>query len=236
MFLPNDVLHYTAPARHLRILWLDDGRDLAWCFELGAAHALPHAASLRALAADVAAARATLLALDPFAARPASPSLPQKYRDLQAKAWAIVSALQARAPALYDARERAALVADCALRHGVSRPSVLRYLRRFWERGQTVDALLPDYRNSGARGKTRGASAGVKRGRPSTTDAHAGLNIDAQLRATFRAAAARYAAMHGAVSRRAAYRQMLVDFYPGRAPAELPSFGQFNYWLNRDGA
>jgi hypothetical protein len=29
---------------------------------------------------------------------------------------------------------------------------------------------------------------------------------------------------------------MLEDFYPGRPPGELPSFGQFNYWLNRDGA
>jgi hypothetical protein len=235
MFLPNDVLRYDAPAHTLRILWIDRASALAYCFELGLARALPHAVPLPELAGDVATGRATLLPTDPFAAPPAPASLPQKYRDVQAKAWAIVSALQERVPDLYQARARAALVAACADRHGVSKPSILRYLRRYWERGQTADALVPDYGNSGARGKTRGVSAGVKRGRPNATDGHRGLNIDADVRATFRAAVARHAAMHGAFSRRAAYRQMLEDFYPGRPPGDVPSYGQFSYWLNRDG-
>jgi hypothetical protein len=29
---------------------------------------------------------------------------------------------------------------------------------------------------------------------------------------------------------------MLEDFYPGCQAGELPSFGQFNYWLGKDGA
>jgi hypothetical protein len=234
MFLPNDVIRYAAPARTLRILWIDRARDLAHCFELGAPHALPHALPLCTLRDDVAAARAALLATDPYAAPPASPTLPQKYRDVQAKAWAIVSSLLADAPTLYDARARAALVAASAQQHGVSKPSILRYLRRYWERGQTPDALVPDYGNSGARGKTRGASAGVKRGRPCTVDGHRGLNIDARVRAIFRDAAMRYAAMYPTFSRRAAYRQMVQDYYAGRSGDDVPSFGQFNYWLNRD--
>jgi hypothetical protein len=56
------------------------------------------------------------------------------------------------------------------------------------------------------------------------------------MRATFRAAVARYAATHPEFSRRAAYRQMLQDYYRGRPAADLPSFGQFSYWLDKDGA
>jgi hypothetical protein len=137
---------------------------------------------------------------------------------------------------LYQPRERAQMVARCAEEYGMSRPSVLRYLRRFWERGQTADALLPDYGNSGARGKTRGSSAGVKRGRPRKSGEHPGLNTDAEMRATFRAAVERHAATHPAFSRRAAYRQMLEDFYRGHAPGAVPSFGQFSYWLDKDDA
>ena len=235
MFLPNDVIRYAAPARTLRILWIDGAQALAHCFALGTAHALPHALPLCALQADVAAGRACLLATDPYAAPPAPPSLPQPYRDRQAKAWAIVGALQAQAPALYDARARAALIGASARRHGVSRPTILRYLRRYWERGQTPDALVPDYGNSGARGKTRASNAGVKRGRPSAGGAQRGLNVDARVRAIFRDAATRYAAMHPTFSRPAAYRQMLRDYFGGQAGADVPSFGQFNYWLNRDG-
>ena len=68
----------------------------------------------------------------------------------------IVSVLKPSVPELYEPRSSAALIANCAERFDVSRASVLRYLRRFWERGQTLNALLPDYANSGAAGKTRG--------------------------------------------------------------------------------
>lgn len=236
MFLPNDVIQYAAPVRTVRVLWIDPDRTLAYTFELGVPHSQPRAVPLALLADDVLALRARLLRDDPYAARPAPALLPQKYRDLQAKAWDVVASLLAHVPALYLPRERAALAAACAAEHGVSRPSVLRYLRRYWERGQTIDALLPDYGNSGARGKTRAARAGVKRGRPRKSGDHPGLNTDAALRATFRAAVARYTALHPTFSRRAAYRQMLADYFDGRPPAELPSFGQFSYWIDRDSA
>lgn len=236
MFLPNDVIQYAGPVRTIRVLWIDRQRAQAYTFELGLAHSQPRVYALATLVEDVQEGRARLLLHDPYAAPPPPPLLPQKYRDLQNKAWDIVSALQAQVPGLYQPRERALMVARCAEEYGVSRPSVLRYLRRFWERGQTVDALLPDYSNSGARGKTRGASVGVKRGRPRKSGDHPGLNTDADMRATFRAAVARYAATHPEFSRRAAYRQMLADYYHGHAPGAVPTFGQFNYWLDKDGA
>lgn len=236
MFLPNDVIQYAAPVRTIRVLWIAPDRVLAYTFELGMPHSQPRAIALALLADDVLARRARLLPDDPYAAPPPPAALPPKHRALQAKAWDIVASLHAHVPALYLPRERAALAAACAAQHGVSRPSVLRYLRRFWERGQTIAALLPDYGNSGARGKTRAVRAGVKRGRPRKSGDHPGLNTDAALRATFRAAVARYTALHAAFSRRAAYRQMLRDYFPDRPPAELPSFGQFSYWLDKDGA
>jgi len=234
MFLPNDVIQYTAPMRTLRILWIDRERALAATFELGQRHSQPHTMALQVLADDVLGRRARLLLYDPYAAPPAPPSLPPKYLALRDKAWDIVASLQAEGPALYQSRARTALVARCAEAHGVSRPSVLRYLRRFWERGQVINALLPDYGNSGARGKTRGASAGVKRGRPRKAGQPPGLNIDAATRAVFRTAVARYRASHADFSRRAAYRQMLTEFYPDCEPGAAPSFGQFSYWLERD--
>jgi hypothetical protein len=236
MFLPNDVIQYTAPLRTLRILWIDRERAVAATFELGGRHSHPRTVALQALADDVLGRRARLLLHDPYAAPPAPPGLPPSHLALRDKAWEIVACLQAEGPALYDARARAALVGRCAEAHGVSRPSVLRYLRRFWERGQVIDALLPDYGNSGAAGKTRGANAGVKRGRPRKPGGHPGLNVDAATREVFRSAVARYRATHADFSRRAAYRRMLAEFYPGYAPDAAPSFGQFSYWLERDGA
>jgi hypothetical protein len=238
MFLPNDVIQHDTLGCLLRVLHVETERGLVHVFELGRTRSVPQAVAIHALSDDVRGNRARLLLQDPYAPPLAPPDLPQKYRDLQANAWKIVSSLQSQSPALYDARKRAALVACCAAEHGVSRASVLRWLRRFWERGQRMDALLPDYANSGARGRTRAANNGVKRGRPRKSEGHAGLNVDDATRAIFRMAVARYLASHPGATllRRAAYRKMLGDFYADSAPSATPSFGQFNYWVDKDGA
>jgi hypothetical protein len=145
--------------------------------------------------ADVRERRAQLLLIDPCRVHADTASLPPRHLEVRARAWQIVSALTRDEPAIYQARTRGRMVQACSEQHSVSHPSIYRYLRRYWERGQNADALLPDYGNSGAPGKTRGSSANVKRGRPRKSGA-AGLNADAAIRDTFRAAVARYAATH----------------------------------------
>jgi hypothetical protein len=235
MLLRNDVLEYCAPASHaVRLLWIDACQALAYTIELNAKAAQPQMVLVRALVDDVLAGRARLLLIDPYAARPAPALLPEKYLEVRARGWEVVSALASSEPAIYQPRQRGKMVQEYSARHGVSHPTIYRYLRRYWERGQTPDALLPDYGNSGARGKTRGASADVKRGRPRKSGTHPGLNADADVRNTFRAAVARYAATHTEFSRRAAYRQMIEDFFRDRDAELLPTFGQFNYWIEKD--
>jgi hypothetical protein len=235
MLLRNDVLHYDGPtARALRILWIDPAREIAYTFELAAPAALPQPARLRMLEADVLTRRARLLLVDPYAAPARIAAPPDRHLQMQQRAWEIVGALAPDTPAIFKPRQRARLIATCAALHAVSRQTVLRYLRRYWKRGQTRDALLPDYGNSGGRGKTRAASSGIKRGRPRKGGSHPGLNADQQVRATFRAAVARYAATHAEFSRRAAYRQMIEDFFGDRDAEAVPTFGQFSYWIEKD--
>lgn len=240
MLVQNDVLEYGATpgraARAIRVLWIDREQALAYTFELRASAALPRAQALRLLEDDLACGRARRLLLDTYAAPVPADPVPAGYLTLQAKAWSAVRALHVDRHALYDPRRRASLMGAYAAAHDLSKSSILRYLRRYWERGQTPDALLPDYGNSGAPGRTRAVNAGVKRGRPRKDAATAGLNADERIRAIFRAAAARYAASHDGFSRRAAYRLMLAQFFHGEQAGAVPSFGQFNYWLERDGA
>lgn len=236
MFTQNDVLEYTGTAGHtIRVLWIERSQALAWTYRLGSHSAMPEATPMRTLEEALRDGRARRLLVDPFAAAPPQEPVPHGYLALQNKAWSAVRALHADRQALYQPRERATLMSSYAAAHGLSKSSILRYLRRYWERGQTPDALLPDYGNSGAPGRTRAVTAGIKRGRP-RKGAATGTNADERMRAIFRAAAARYEASHDQFSRRAAYRQMLEDFFQGHDAGGLPSFGQFNYWLERDAA
>lgn len=235
MLLKNDLLQYVSPRpRTVRILWIDNGNNLAYTFEIGARNAHPEAASVQSLVADVNDRRAQLLLVDPYLVSADTSRLPPRHLQVRDRAWEIVRALTADEPAIYQASSRGRLVLALSAQYDVSHPSIYRYLRRFWERGQNPNALLPDYKNSGAPGKTRGSSADVKRGRPRKSGSHPGLNADDGIRRTFRAAVARYAATHSQFSRRGAYRQMIEDYFAARETDALPTFGQFNYWIEKD--
>jgi hypothetical protein len=252
MLLRNDLLHYTHPSpRTVRILWIAPEQSHAYVFDVAARSADVELIQLSVLHADIRAGRASVLPADPYLMVVSQDLLPPKHLQLRARAWEIIEPLVALEPGIYEARQRGQLIARATGAHGVSHPTIYRYLRRYWQRGQTPNALLPDYCNSGGKGKVRQASAGIKRGRPRKNgdDAGPGLNADEEIRRTFRVAIARYAAGHDKFSRLGAYQQMLAEFFaerridaesgrvlttPAGRGAVLPTFGQFNYWLDHD--
>ncbi|WP_373990299.1 Mu transposase C-terminal domain-containing protein [Duganella sp. BuS-21] len=251
MLLRNDLLQYTDPSpRTVRILWIAPDQNHAYAFDVATSSVDVELIQLPAVLADIRAGRASVLPADPYLMVVSQELLPAKHLQLRARAWEIIEGLVAQEPQIYEPRLRGQLVAQATARHQVSHPTIYRYLRRYWQRGQTPNALLPDYSNSGARGKVRQSSDGVKRGRPrkNVADAGAGLNADEDIRRTFRVATARYAAANAKFSRLGAYQQMLGDFFVERriepdsgrvlsmpaAVQALPTFGQFNYWLDHD--
>jgi transposase-like protein len=220
MLIRNDVLLYAGPAsRAIRILWIDPGRTMAASFALGVAGAWPVLTPLRLLEADVQNRRARLLLCDPYAARPAPAPTPAQLAAHD-RAGAVIHALMCSSAAIFHAQERRRMVAEVAAAHGLSAATVHRYLRRYWEGGQSPDALWPDDGSAAAPGKPAARRGAVQ--------------AEPDVRSNFRMAVTRYASTHSAFSRRAAYRQMLEDFYPERTIDALPTFGQFNYWIDKD--
>ncbi|MGB9992470.1 Mu transposase C-terminal domain-containing protein [Massilia sp. SM-13] len=249
MLSRNDLIELAVPRRRvLRILWIDPARTVAYAFDVHARSSDAELLSLASLQADLDEGRAHRLEEDPFTVLVNQDLLPPKHLQLRDRAWSIIRDLACMEPAIYQPRKRGPLIADYAGRHGFSHPTLYRYLRRYWQRGMTPNALLPDYANSGARGKTRRSSEGVKRGRPRKHGAAPGVNVGDGMRRIFRVAAASYSAAQGRFSRRAVYEAMVRDFFSRpsvdhetrrirrEAGADaVPTFGQFSYWLTQDG-
>jgi putative transposase len=234
MLLRNDVLEYGGERpRRLRVLWVGGESGLVYTYELERGASFPCAAALDTLTVHIREGHARLVPFAPEVPTVNAQALPPKHLALRDSAWAIIGPLVREEPAIFETRSRGRMIAACCVAHGVSHPTVYRYLRRYWERGQHPDALLPDYANSGAPGRTRRANADIKRGRPSQSGT-AGANADPALRATMRAAVLRYVAIHSVFSQRDAYRQMIADFFAD-SDRTAPSYGQFRYWLMRDG-
>ncbi|MBZ0094005.1 MAG: transposase family protein [Sulfuricella sp.] len=252
MLLRNDLLEYIeGDGKVIRILWLHPTQPLAVTFDINTLGAKPEIAQINVLLDDIDTGKAKLLTADPYFVVVNEASLPEKSRKIRTKAWGIIEALVIDEPTIYYADRRWELIIKCVQQHGSTHKTIYRYLHRYWQRGLTPNALLPDYPNSGGRGKTRSTKSNIKRGRPRKFGDLPGINIGDDTRKIFRVAVARYYVMQVKFTLRGAYDQMIKDFFCERtinpetggvthspnvdmAATGFPTFGQFNYWLEQD--
>lgn len=134
---------------------------------------------------------------------------------------------------------------------GCSKTTVYQYLRLYWQRGQTPNALLPAYDRCGAKGARR-TLHGPKRGRPSKkalqTGTPTGVNITDEIKEIFRQGTRLFYDTPKKRGKREAFERLLARFFnrgkdpdPNGIPIpimpsvdEMPSFRQYQYWYNNE--
>ncbi|QSB01310.1 hypothetical protein JWZ98_22215 [Methylomonas sp. EFPC1] len=94
-------------------------------------------------------------------------------------------------PNVYLPKVRSSLINQIIAEHGSTKQTIYRLLRRYWQRGQTANALIPDYTNSGARGQKRVAKD-KKLGRPRLHKPGVGVGIDGLVEKLFKITIDRY--------------------------------------------
>jgi putative transposase len=188
---------------------------------------------------------------DPYAVPSQSEEdIPVKHRQRRDQAWHIIQPLIAAGKDIFVAEKRGPLVAAVAEQAGKTKTTVYGYLRRYWQGGQTRNALLPRYHNCGAPDQIR-PDTERKRGRPSdlerATGVRMGVNVDDRIRDYFRAGIRQFYETRQARSLKEAYQLTLEKFFhrgyewqdgvaiPILPPAEeLPTFRQFTYWYRKE--
>lgn len=251
MLLRNDLLEYCEPSsRTIRLLWKHPTQDYCFVIDVNLRNASPEIAQLHQLQSDLESGKANLLPSDPYLTIVDESSLDEKRKAMRTRAWKIISELVKDESQIYSPSCRSKKIIQCVANGLAAKSWIYLYLRRYWQRGQTPNALLPDYDNSGGKGKTRAATS-IKRGRPLKFGEQSGVNIDEEMRRIFRVAVARYYTTQRKFTLQGAYDEMIKDFFTNRtleintgqstptpgakgSSSEVPSFGQFNYWLGKD--
>ncbi|MEQ1528505.1 MAG: transposase [Methylococcales bacterium] len=144
-------------------------------------------------------------------------------------------------PIIYDdqcflPKVRSARIAKVIEEYSTTKQTVYRLLRRYWQRGQTVNALLPDYKNSGGKGKSRNAKD-KKLGRPRINKPGIGAVIDANIARLFRIAIEKHMLTDKGNSLQYAHRQFTAiyeTYYPQIPEEEKPSFWQLEHFYKRE--
>ncbi|WP_026959405.1 MULTISPECIES: Mu transposase C-terminal domain-containing protein [Aliagarivorans] len=173
---------------------------------------------------------------DPFASlamiQPEDGTTAKLKRD---KNMAVISSIVSH-PEYYDRRIRGRLIGEAMQKHGFTKQTLYRLLRRYWQRGQMPNALLPDYHNSGAKGKKRHAKD-KKLGRPRVYKPGIGANMDASVERLFRIAIDKYLLKERNASVPYAYRRfqsIYTTHNPHVPEEEIPSIWQMKHFYKRE--
>jgi putative transposase len=239
-----------AKAHIERILWIDPSRTDVATIEINAPKALPKWQKCKDLENVIGNQEARFLEVDPYAEllRPEN-TIPEHYRQYRDDAWDVIESI-VKSENVFDPRVRGPLVEEAVKRSGCSKATIYSYLRRYWQGGQTKNALLPLFDKRGGKGKER-KSDGQKRGRPSklsqVTKTTLGVNVNAAIKKKFQRGIKTFYENQNGRTLKDTYQLTLERFFhkgyetrdgvlvPVLPPAtELPSFAQFRYWYEKE--
>lgn len=184
---------------------------------------------------------------------------PAKHCKSRDKAWEVLKAIvqdengQDRGGACFLSHVLGPLVAEAHSTTKINKRIIYGYLRRYWQRGQMKNALLPDYSRCGAKGveRTKHAPGEPKRGAP-TTEAltghgPTGVNADEDVKEYFRRGISLFYDNQKQSTLKKAHLLTLARFfnkgYEWRSGAlvpilpkesESPTYRQFWYWYHKE--
>ncbi|MBU3098082.1 MULTISPECIES: Mu transposase C-terminal domain-containing protein [Clostridium] len=149
---------------------------------------------------------------------------------------------------LLEKNHRENKLKEIANRSGLSLTKVKKVFSRYWQRGMNKNALLPDYINSGGKGKEKKLSD-LKVGRPARVDylgdSIEGINVTDDVKKHFQFVINKYYRNNKKISLKETYTLMLRDFYSDiyRENNEIkhmvwdneriPKYNQFYYWFKK---
>lgn len=197
MFVENEIVSFTdASGKEMteRILWIDDGYIICYTIDIKSAKALPIKRRLSDLEELLNQELLHVVREEPFAfVYQKEESIPQKQKDIRDDRWKIVHEIVSLEPDIYDKQKRGKLVAETCERTKKIKSVIYSYLRQYWKRGKVKNALLPDYRNSGGRGKERILGSN-KTGRPRKFSGVAGegINVTDEIKQIFQVSIKKY--------------------------------------------
>ena len=235
-----------------RLLWLDPTGTDAVVIRLGDRKAMPRWLKCEAMKAALVAGEARELEEDPYKDLwRAEKDIKPKHRERRDSAWEKIASLVTGADCerIFFSKARGSLVKAASAQHKISVVTLYFYLRRYWQGGQIVNALLPLFENCGGKGNLR-RSGRKKRGRKNNitkrSNKRVGVNVTGSVLKRFKLGYQKFYNNSDGLSLADAFEETINQFFnkgykkvdgeyvPILPPADkLPTYQQFRYWYKR---
>lgn len=147
-------------------------------------------------------------------------AIPPKHKVIRDKAYNAIKEIVTIEPDIYIAGERVKLVREYV--YNVHEATVMRYLKRFWQRGMHKNSLLPDYHNCG--------------GKQGNKEKNNTFVITPETIKIFNTALNRFYYNSSRKTLTLTYELMIKEYFSenGVVNDAIPTLRQFRYWFNKE--
>lgn len=170
-------------------------------------------------------------------------NITEKQKNSRDYAWGIIKFIYGIAPepSIFESKARGEAIRKTMEEYGISRTTVNKYVSRYWQRGMTLNSLIPDTTNCGAPGKERKPGKN-KLGRKREYSDSEGINIDERVRGIFEKALSKYYYTTRQNSIKTTYELMIRDYFTEKSLENeilinvdtIPTISQFRYYFNKN--
>ncbi|EJP6472070.1 transposase [Clostridium botulinum] len=245
MIAVNSVFQYIDGER-IRIIYIID--KFTYLVNIDAATSMPKRELIKTIEEEIVYKKLILIK-DPFAKIIDENNLSKVQIYKRDKDWDfILKYWDANKQFLLEKNTRNKKFKEISKLSGLGLTKVKKVFSRYWQRGMSKNALLPDYKNSGGKGKDKNLSKN-KVGRPKKANYYGeivqGINITDDVKIHFKIAIDKYYRNKNKMSLKETYNLMLRDFYSDSYvedneikhvlcdKSKTPTYGQFYYWFKK---
>lgn len=249
MIMENEVLKYfDQRGEKIRVVYIDRDNSRAFYVNLDINLCTPKMERLDKLEEEI---KNNILVRinDPYLKSIDESKISKLEREKRDLYWPIISKLwEDRKIELLDRKTRNTLLKEASSASNITLITLRRLLSRFWQRGMNRNSLLPDYKNSGGKGKERNISIN-KVGRPKKVsyleEASEGINVTKEVKIQFELAVNKYYRNSKKPSIMEVYNYVLRDFFSDVVikdgeksfivwdKSRIPTYDQFYYWFKK---
>lgn len=246
MIYINQVLQYVTDSKRLRVIDIEE--SYVYIVNIDTTSAMPQKELYSVLQTDIKQGE-LLVVMDPYAKAIPDNELTEVQIQKREEDWYTVEKyILHNMKELLNKQGRENEIQEIVKESGLGKTKVKKLLSRYWQRGMNKNAMLPDYANSGGKGKSKSLT-NTKIGRPRRVnisgDYQAGINITNEVKLQFEHAINKYYRKTNNYSLTDVYHFILRDFYSDRYKengemkyhvwdaSRIPSYNQFYYWFKK---
>ncbi|MGP4074021.1 Mu transposase C-terminal domain-containing protein [Piscibacillus sp. B03] len=246
MIYINQVLQYTKDSKRIRVVEIEEA--YVFIVDIDAHTSMPKKELYSTLVTDIEQKELLVIA-DPFLRVVIDRDLTKTQIQKRENDWETIQThCLVHMSSLLQKKGREKKIKEIAEVVNVTPTKVKKLLSRYWQRGMTKNSMLPDYSNSGGKGKTKVLTK-EKIGRPRKVNINneyqTGINITEEIKVQIEHVISKYYRRKNNYSLKDVYNFMLRDFYSDRYKengelkyriwdaARIPSYHQFYYWFKK---